>query len=271
MNYQVYKPCTDLQPFIKCFWTLEDEGKVDPPRQRIVPDGCMEMIFHYGDLYKQHFADGSFIIQPRSFIFGQITNYLEISPTGSSGIIAARFMPDGLTPFITVPVSALANKAVSLDEVFGDEGKELENNVMASIDNSRRIKLVEDFLLCRLSDPGTVDVIAKACVDVIFQSQGQLGVLELSDKLNINRRNMERRFASVIGMSPKQLSKVVRLQATLRMLEHKRSESLTSIAHENGYYDQAHFIKDFKEFTGTSPKSFFAENLNLAALFIATE
>ena len=82
---------------------------------------------------------------------------------------------------------------------------------------------------------------------------------------------MERKFISVVGMSPKQLSRIVRMQSTLKMLEQKNFASLTSLAHENGYYDQAHFIKDFKEFTGMSPKLFFGGNMKLSALFIAAE
>ena len=72
-------------------------------------------------------------------------------------------------------------------------------------------------------------------------------------------------------MSPKQLSRVVRLQATIKMMGQKKFVSLTSLALENGYYDQAHFIKDFREFTGLSPKSFFAANLQFAALFASAE
>jgi AraC-like DNA-binding protein len=271
MNYQVYSPSPELQSFVKCFWTLEDEASSEPVKQRVVPDGCMEMIFHYGDLYKQYFEDGSSIIQPRSFVFGQISSYIEIAPTGISGIVSARFLPDGLTPFIEMPVSALENKAVAIHEIFGEKGKEFEEKIIAASDNAQRIKLIEEFLLSRLADPQTIDAVTKACVEVIFQSQGRLGVVELADKMNLNRRNMERKFTSAIGMSPKQLSRVVRLQATLKMLEQKKFTSLTSLAYENGYYDQAHFIKDFKEFTGMSPKSFFADNLKLSALFIAAE
>src|SRR5258705_12063940 len=122
MNYQVYDPSPELQPFIKCFWTLEDERVDEPVKQRVVPDGCMEMIFHYGDLYKQYFEVGSSIIQPRSFIFGQITKYIEIAPAGISGMVAARFLPEGLAPFLPIPVSALENKAVSIADIFGEKG-----------------------------------------------------------------------------------------------------------------------------------------------------
>jgi AraC-like DNA-binding protein len=271
MNYQVYDPLPELQPFIKCFWTLDDERKEQPVKQRVVPDGCMEMIFHYGDLYKQYFEDGSSITQPRSFIFGQITKYIEIAPEGISGVVAARFFPEGLLPFLSIPVSALENKAISLDALFNEKGKDLEDKVLSAADNLQRIKLIEGFLLSRLADPQTIDTITKTCVETIFQSQGQLDVVQLAGKMNLNRRSMERKFTSAIGMSPKQLSKVVRLQAAMKMLEQKKFSSLTSLAYENGYYDQAHFIKDFKEFTGMSPKSFFADNLKLSGLFIAVE
>ena len=271
MNYQVYTPTPELQQFVKCFWTLEDGPVADPVHQRVLPDGCMEMIFHYGDLYKQYFEDGSFIVQPRSFVFGQITKYIEIAPTGVSGIVSARFLPDGVLPFITRPIVELENKAVSLSELFGKSGSDLEERVIAASENHERIKIIESFLLSRLSDPATIDNITKHCVNVIMESRGQVGVVELAGKLKINRRNMERKFSSVIGMSPKQLSRVVRLQATLKMLEQKQFSNLTSLAYENGYYDQAHFIKDFKEFTGMSPKLFFADNLKLSALFVAAD
>lgn len=271
MNYQVYTPSPELQEFVKCFWTLEDGPVQDPVRQRVLPDGCMEMIFHYGDLYKQYFEDGSFIVQPRSFVFGQITKYIEIAPTGVSGIISARFLPEGVLPFLPRPVAELENKAVSLIDLFGETGALLEQKVITAAGNPERIKIIEAFLLSRLTDPATIDSITRHCVNVIMESRGQVGVVELAGKLKINRRNMERKFMTIIGMSPKQLSRVVRLQATLKMLEQRQFTSLTSLAYENGYYDQAHFIKDFKEFTGMSPKLFFADNLKLSALFIAAE
>jgi AraC-like DNA-binding protein len=271
VDYQVYAPASALQSFVKCFWTLEDKSAGEPVKQRVVPDGCMEMIFHCGDLYKQYFEDGSSIVQPRSFIFGQITTYIEIAPTGISEIVAARFLPEGLLPFLQIPITELENKAVAIADVFGEKGKQLEEKVITAQDNQKRIRLIEEFLLSRLSDPGMIDNITQACVETIFRTQGQLGVVELADTMNINRRNMERRFTSAVGLSPKQLSRVVRLQATLKMLEQKKYSSLTSLAYENGYYDQAHFIKDFREFTGMSPKLFFSDNLKLSTLFIAAD
>ena len=271
MNYEVFTPVAELQPFVKCFWTLEDDGSSTPERQRVLPDGCMELIFHYGDHYRQYFEDGSNVIQPKCFVFGQISSYIEIEPTGRTGIVAARFLPEGLVPFIEIVIAELENRAVDLYDLFGDEGKMLEVKVCSAADNPSRIKMIEEFLLSKLASPKTIDNITKACVQAIFQSQGQIGVVELADKMNINRRNMERRFISAVGLSPKQLSRVARLQATLKMLDQKQYSSLTSLAYESGYYDQAHFIKDFKEFTGLSPKSFFSDNLQLATIFATAD
>jgi AraC-like DNA-binding protein len=267
MNYQVYEPSEMLQPFVKCFWTLEAPAAETEERQRIVPDGCMEMIFHYGDLYRQYFPNGDHIIQPRCFVFGQISNYLEIAPTGVSAIFSVRFHPDGFVPFINLPLFQIEDRAVPLAELFGNEGIALSEAVLTAPDAQSRMMLIEQFLLSRLQTPQTADRITKDCVEVMLLSQGQLSVDDVADKLQVNRRQLERKFSSAIGMSPKQLLRVIRLQAAIKMLEKKQFTSLTSLAYENGYFDQAHFIKDFKDFTGVSPKQFYAQNLKMAALF----
>ena len=161
MNYQVYTPSPELLPFVKCFWSLDDEAKKDPVKQRVLPDGCMEMIFHYGDLYRQYFEDGSSIIQPRSFVFGQITKYIEIAPTGISGIISARFFPDGINPFLNMPLVSLENKAVPIAELFAEDGKKFEAQVIKANDNQERITLIEAFLLSKLTEQRTIDAITK--------------------------------------------------------------------------------------------------------------
>lgn len=214
----------------------------------------MEMIFHYGDLYRQYLPDGSFILRPRCFIFGQISSLLEIEPTGVSGIMAARFRPDGFASFAPFPINEMENKAVMLRKIFGEDAALFETSVLSASSNEERIKLIESFLINKLSSPEAADRIAKASVEILLNHSGQVSVYELAEQLNINRRQLERRFSSVIGLSPKQFSKMIRLQAALKMLQQKQFISLTSLAYENGYYDQAHFIKDFKEFTGMSPK-----------------
>lgn len=268
MNYQTFEPCNELSTLIKCYWTLESPKEETPEKQIIVPDGCMEMIFHYGDLYRQYMENGTTIIQPKCFVFGQLTRPLEIEPTGETGIFSVRFHSNGFLPFTTIPIKDMENRTVSLAEMFEKEGIDIEQKILAATSTSERIQLIEAFLLHRLTDIKTIDRIVKSTVDMILTANGQLSVEELSKQTRINRRQLERKFSSAIGLSPKQLSKTIRLQATLKMLLGKKFTSLTSLAYENEYYDQAHFIKDFKELTGFTPKEFYGNNLKMTSFFI---
>jgi AraC-like DNA-binding protein len=271
MEYKTYDSSATLNDFVKCFWTLEGPEEPQLQKQRIIPDGCMEMIFHYGDLYRQYTPDGSSVVQPRCFVFGQITAPLYIAPTGASGIFAARFSPEGCTPFITIPAAAMENKAIPLEELFGQEGVQLEQEVLQATDTVGRIKIVEDFLRHRLTTPEAIDRIVQSSLSIMLALNGQLSVGELSRQVNINRRQLERRFSTVIGLSPKQLAKIIRLKATLNLMLNRQFTSLTALAQEGAYYDQAHFIKDFKEFTGMSPRKFYADDLRLSAFFHSTD
>ncbi|WP_308379193.1 helix-turn-helix transcriptional regulator [Parapedobacter tibetensis] len=274
MNYQTFEPNKDLSAFVKCYWTLESPkptrqagGEEHAQRQTIVPDGCMEMIFHYGDLYKQYLGKENSIVQPRCFVIGQLTQPLEIEPMGETGIFSVRFHPDGFIPFATISIKEMENSAVALEKLFGKGGQEIAQNVLNAKTASERINLTEAFLIGRLADSKTIDRIIKSTVDMILTANGQLSINELSKRIVINRRQLERKFSSTIGLSPKQLSKTIRLQATLKLLVNKQFTSFTALAYEGEYYDQAHFIKDFKEFTGFTPKEFYGENLKMSSLF----
>ena len=271
MNYQTYIPPPSLSAYVKCFWTLEADSSFALQKQRIIPDGCMEMIFHHGDQYLQYRDDGSSVLQPRCFVFGQITSPLQIAPTAASGIFAVRFEPDGFSPFATLTPGQMSNRAVPLSELFGDEGLSLGEGVINAQSTIERISLIEIFLTAKLQLIKTREKLSGSTVELLLQTKGQLSIEELSAKMLVNRRQLERRFSAAIGLSPKQLTKIIRLQNALKMMIEKPSDSLTALAYESGYYDQAHFIKDFKEFTGISPKQFFAGNLQLSSLFISAE
>ncbi|MES2558313.1 MAG: helix-turn-helix domain-containing protein [Bacteroidota bacterium] len=267
MEYHTYPPPPDLLPFVKCYWTLEASEELKPERQRIVPDGCMEMIFQCGDVYKQYTTADTFLLQPRSFVFGQITQTLEIEPTGNTQTFAVRFHPDGFKPFATIPLSAMENRAVPLEELFGADGLELETTMLAAHKTEERMIIAANFLHARLQTPYTIDKITQECVSTILALHGQLSVGALSETVNVHRRQLERKFADAIGLSPKQLAKMIRLQTALKQLAGNPGISLTELAHEGLYYDQAHFIKDFKEFTGTTPKQFYGGRLLFTSLF----
>ena len=267
MDYQTFEPSAPLNAFVKCYWTLHAPKEITPEKQRIVPDGCMEIIFHHGDLYRQYGKDGSTITQPQCFVFGQITSTLDIEPTGKTGIFAVRFKLDGFTPFATLPLKKMENRAVPLEELFGEEAKELERKILTASTTYDRIIIIESFLIDKLVSPDVIDRIITSSIKTILDSKGKLSVIALAETEKTNRRQLERRFSTIIGLSPKQLAKIIRLQSAISSLLRNDFDNLTSLAYDGDYFDQAHFIKDFKEFTGVSPKKFYAEHLKMSNLF----
>lgn len=272
MNYQTFEPHPDLASLVKCYWTLEVPAETNSQRQRIVPDGCLEMIFILGDDIKRYTSENEFIIQPRALIVGQITEPFIIEPKGYVHCFAARFYPFGFANFVTTPIKNLANKETPIEQLFEEKpAKELEQKIIHAADTKERIEIIENFLLEKFKNKRTIDSIVKLTVDAILATRGNTSISAILKEDPTKRRQLERKFLNQIGISPKQLSKVIRLQTALKLLLNQQSENLTQIAYESEYYDQAHFNRDFREFTGINPKDFLANNRMLLSSIFYTE
>ncbi|EID73866.1 AraC family transcriptional regulator [Imtechella halotolerans K1] len=269
MEYKTYEPHIDLKSLVSCYWTLEVPKQIETQKQRIVPDGCIEMAFILGDDIKRYTSDKEFLLQPRAMVLGQTIEPFFIEPTGLVNTIAIRFYPYGFANFISEPIENLVNKETSLEQLFGFEtATDLEQNIINAKDTEHRINIIEEFLLNRLNEEKTINAIVKNTVDSLLSTNGSVSISSIFKDNPSKRRQLERNFRKQIGVSPKQLGKLIRLQTALKMLLNQQSENLTDIAYNSEYFDQAHFIKDFREFTGINPKEFIThENLALSALF----
>jgi AraC-like DNA-binding protein len=267
MDYQIYEPSGDLSPFLKCYWSLEDIGDSVHERERVFPDGCIELLFHYGDLFRKFDADGNPEVQARGFVHGQISKFIELEATGKIGIFSCRFQPAGLQPFIDFEVSALTDRTMTFAEIWKTDGINLEKQLQSASDNEQRKTLIEDFLLRRLAATSKNDIMVGDCVNAIIASGGLATIEELSAQFHVGKRQLERRFLAAVGLGQKLFSRIVRFNQALQLIENKDFRSFTNVAHEGGFYDQAHFIKDFKHFTGLNPKQYFSENLEMVKFF----
>jgi methylphosphotriester-DNA--protein-cysteine methyltransferase len=260
LKYQTYKPHPHLEALVKCYWTLEVPAQGDYQKQLIIPDGCIEMIFILGDDVKRYTSKTKSILQPREMILGQITGPFFIEPTGYVNTFAVRFYPYGFANFASIPIRKLANKETPLKTLFGEkQSRELSQKIKQATSAKKRIKIAEAFLLNKLKDKATIDNIVKTTIDTMLLTKGSAPINSILKNDLSKRRQIERKFFEKVGISPKKLGKVIRLQAVLKMLLNGQSESLTKLAYDNEYYDQAHFTKDFKEFTGTTPKDFLQD------------
>ncbi len=269
MNYQTYEPHSDLKPLVSCYWTLEVPKHTEPQKQRIVPDGCIEMAFILGDDIKRYTSENEFILQPRAMVLGQTIDPFYIEPTGFVKTFAVRFYPYGFANFVSEPIKNLVNKETPIKQLFEVEAAtDLDQKIIKADNTEQRINIIEKFLLDRLNDEKTINTIVKNTVDSLLSTNGSASIHSILKEDLSKRRQLERNFKKQIGVSPKQLGKVIRLQTALKMLLDQKAENLTKVAYESEYFDQAHFIKDFRAFTGINPKEFINhENLALSALF----
>lgn len=273
MNYQTFQPHADLKSVVKCYWTLEVPAENTAERQRIIPDGCIEMAFILGEDIKRFTTKTDFILQPRAMVLGQTIEPFYIQPTGYVNTFAIRFYPYGFANFVTTPIKNLANKETPIGQLFGETAAaDLEQKIIHATDAHQRIEIAERFLLATLDAQSTIDHIVKTTIDTLLSTNGSSSINTILKGDLSKRRQLERKFLKQIGVSPKQLGRVIRLQTALKMLLSQNPEKLTRIAYESEYYDQAHFIKDFREFTGTNPKEFLKdEHMALSSLFYAEE
>lgn len=267
LNPKTYEPNADLTEFVKRYWTLDGIKENIPLKNTIIPDGTMKLIFHYGDTYKHHSKNGEVTILPKCFLIGQLTEPYIIEPVGVTGSFVVQFKPNGFLPFATIPIKEMENMAVPLVKLFGQKGIELEQKILNANSTANRIKIIEKFLLHLLAERKTIDNVVKSTVETILNTNGQFSVIEFAGNININRRQLTRKFSAAIGLSPKQLAKTIRIQTALKALLNNEQTTLTNLAYENEYYDQAHFIKEFKEFTGLTPKEFYGDELKMSLIF----
>jgi len=265
MRYSEIKPTARLRPFVECFWTLEGNGSVDAsPAERILPDGCVELILNFGDRFLQHF-DGERELQPRNFLVGQMTGPILISPCGAVELLGVRFQPGGTRPFLDVPAHEVTDRVVDLGGLSG----KLERGLLRACVDARtlndKVAAADAFLSSRLSER-KCDSPLLALAATIIDCRGLVSVDQLASDAGVSSRQLERRFQREVGLGPKLLARIVRFQQVFRAVEWGNA-AWADVAVECGYYDQAHLIRDFNQFAQQTPAVLFASQSPLAESF----
>lgn len=250
-EYPVHR---ELAPFVKCVWSLESDGRIrDAGRERILPDSCVELVFHFCDPFRSYFANGGSAIQPRSFVVGQMKRFLEIEPAGRAGFVAVRFLARGAYLFFHRPLSEVAAGVVDLEDLWRGRAREWTERVALAPDTGARVRLIEVLLLGLLGENGRTDPAVDRGLELIEASGGQIRVARLAAELGVSGRHLTRQFQRAVGLSPKEFGRVSRFLRALKLLEEGRHRSLMDVALACGFSDQAHFNHEFRELAGMSP------------------
>jgi len=266
MRYSELHSQAPLNTFIECFWSLEsDNDIVSPQPERILPDGCVELILNFGSPFTQHNDDVQQSVQPQNFIVGQMTQPILISPTGLVELIGIRFHPGGTVPFFRLPMHELTNRVVEL----GSVARALEAKLKAATEGCHRLadKIADlEHLLMNLLLESKTDFRLLRIASKIVERAGSLSIDDLADGSGLSNRQLERRFLNDVGLGPKLLSRILRFQQVFRAVEANRM-SWPEVAIDCGYYDQAHLIKDFRQFANQTPSILFAQQSRLSESF----
>jgi AraC-like DNA-binding protein len=257
--FKFYEPSRVLAPFIKQYWALDiDKKENTPQKQTIIPNGLMEIMFHYGDVVDYILPNKTASIKSQCILCGQKSIFYDIYTTGKIGIFSAILKPEGAMMFFDIPISEIYNETVSIQEIFTKDGETLQDKIIDSKTNEERISIFESFLSKKIIEKKLYDHRRMAaCLDKIKAGTVKASVKDLAECACLSTKQFQRRFNEHIGILPKEYLRVVRFQNAIHKKHLDPELSLTKLSYDCGYYDQSHFIRDFKMFSGMTPKDFF--------------
>ncbi|GAA4315566.1 DUF6597 domain-containing transcriptional factor [Compostibacter hankyongensis] len=265
MLYRTISPPPQLAPFVRAFWVLEGAASTEAPYiHRTLADGCAELIFHYRGRFdeltgKNEEQTASF----RSGIHGPHSRFRRFIVRQDFGIFGVYLYPYALPLLFSRPANVLSNEMPSLEALSGNEGKILEEQVMPA-DHAERIAFITAFLEKKLLSRAAPEPPVFAAIRNIIRHRGTDKVKELANTYALSTRQFERNFKFFSGFSPKLYSRIIRFQSVQDAYKDPNS-SLTRLAYASGYYDQSHFIHDFRTFSGYHPRHFFFKKTEATA------
>ena len=261
MIFQVYKPSLSLNGFIDNLIYFEG---ITPTHSldRFLPDGNTELIIDLTE-NPQHIHDNHTleVVQAcsKAWVSGVRTRPITI-PSGKGGrLMIVAFKKGAAHPFYPFPMSELTNSVVMADLVFGSSILDLREKLLFAKSTSEMFYLVELFLLGRAGDKlheSTTSNCIKYAISNIISQPTLSSFHNLSDQIGYSQKHFIELFKGQVGLSPKQYLKIIRFQKAIQEIEANRSIHWSDIAVKSGFYDQAHFIHDFKDFSGFTPNDY---------------
>lgn len=258
MPLSIFYPTPPLDRYIKFYWILEDcSVTASEESVRIIPTACPEMTFYFGDKYYTLSEGNSKIYQPDFVLSGQKSTFTDLCPTGRAGIFSVMFKPHGAGMFFDMPLNSIFDYNVSISDIIGDKVRTIQD-ALANAGNREKVLIMESFLKGMLKEKKN-DNFARisAAISSTDANSGNIDIKALSDISCWSTKQFQRNFSDLVGITPKQFTRTVRFQYTIFVKQNNPKISLTELSHLCGYYDQSHFINEFRHFTGMTPKEYF--------------
>jgi len=265
MIFKRITPSKDLNRIIDCYWIVENE-ETTPRTQKIIPDGFCEIIFHYKDPYRIC-LNGGWELQTQSLLAGQLRQYFFLENTGASGMIGIKLQPTALTHLFQLDMHTLTGQVANLPAVLGKRLAPLEQTLRGTSDHEKMIQILDDHFTRLAADITDTPSAVDEAINLIFAQKGMITVGDITARLHVSERHLERLFAKYIGLSPKFYARIIRFSAIFQLIQQE-NPGWIALACEAGFYDQSHFIRNFKAFTGEDPSQYGFDEKNMANFFL---
>lgn len=270
MQYSEYLPAEPLRPYINSFWWLESGGEPEPLWDRTLPDGCLEMVLHLADPMLRRDLDARPERESRAILIGQTTRPYLFAATGNVRMLGVRFFPHTASLWLGAEIAQFNDQSVDLVSIL----PAAERPPIAAIENAgsprNAVGLLEKHFLRQFgrAGPGRQEAYIRHACGAILRSGGAASISALSRDLGISNRYLERLFVRKVGVSPKFFARVIRFQRIFAALSGDVFPPLTELAQRAGYFDQSHFIRDFRALSGLTPGKFLRERHPMSGHFI---
>ncbi|MCR9145153.1 MAG: helix-turn-helix domain-containing protein [bacterium] len=269
-----------LSPFVSRYWIMRSDvahSKLAHPveypvEHPIVPNGRVKLLFNFADDFLLEYRDRAQSNLSEPIVVGQMSTPALITSTGRIGVMGVEFHPAGALPFLGVPQIELSGTVLDIGMfTYSRWHRELYDGLRMTGDDAARVALM-DRALSKLYDRSRsrVGLQALEFVDALNQAGPFASIVEIAQRLNCKPRRLERRFRDYVGLSPKRMQRIMRLQYAFAMHRGRPERSWVELALDAGYFDQPHFIKDFRALTGYSPTDFTKRQTVIAAAFAHT-
>jgi len=250
MRFDKIIPRDALKPYIKYFVVSE---QAEENTYKVFPSTGLVMGFQYQGVLTAIQQNISTPLASAG-ITGMTDGFKVFQNSAHTKTILVYFTETGWTHFSHCPAHELFNQSISLDCMFKKSLlNQIEEYLSLAHTDTERIEVLENFLLSQLKQQQTDKLIVGA-IELIYLSKGTLKIKELQQTLCISASPFEKRFRKLVGTTPKKFASIVRFNAILENLSNV--SSLTELGYEYHFFDQAHFIKDFKQYTGQTPEVF---------------
>lgn len=257
MSIHLYAPPYPLSQYIVGIWYVQT--RVPYRRERILPTATVELMINFGSPHRKYAQDEqSFDLMQTSWVAGMHTTYIVNEPMAETNMLGVRFKPGGAHPFFDLPLAELTNKVVDMDCIWGLAMREIRERLADVPTINGRIHAMERILLRRLQERRTLPMVQHVSQALLVNGNGR-SVRDLSDEVGVSQKHLIHQFKKTVGVSPKQLARIGRFQAVLNAIEPQQLINWGQVAHQCHYYDQAHFTRDFKAFTGMTPSAYLAQ------------